>query len=337
MIHKTNIGALISIVMVSVCAILCGGEILNFVHPPMKEELISVSEMPQQLSDLTISYNITVEIPCALTHLDFYTKIGKLKDSLISQFKLRLDANGNPIAPLPNTTCGSCYGAVTSEKKCCNTCEDIINAYQLSEKSIENMSTWEQCKREGIKLDGSEKCQIFGTAQLYAVDGGFHIGPGINNKYSLYKHDYSPISEHLNLSHQINMLQFGNRLKKATLDDTQVIQEKSGNVHYRYHLKVVPTVYVNENEEETNGFQYTVNFAEMRVNEDEEKSGPGIFFVYSFAPIAVVRKPDRVSPIILCARLMSIGGGAFMLAKLIDSLTFRLDTVEAKKLIGKFF
>ena len=337
MIHKTNIGALISIAMVSVCVILCGSEIMNFVHPSSKEELISVSEMPQQLSDLIISYNITVGIPCALTHIDFYTKIGKLKDYLISNFKLRLDANGNPITPLASVKCGSCYGADTKEPKCCNTCEDVINAYQLNGMSIENMSTWEQCKQEEIKLDGSEKCQVFGTTQLYAVDGSFHIGPGINVMHGNYKHDYSPIKDHLNLSHQINLLQFGTKLKKATLDDTQVIQEKPGKIHYRYHLKVVPTVYINDNEEQTDGFQYTVNFAEMNVSEDEEKAGPGIFFVYSFAPVAVVRKPDRFSPVILCARLMSISGGAFMLAKLIDSLTFRLNTIEAKKLIGKFF
>ena len=337
MTHKTNFGAIVSILMVIVCSVLCGSEIYNFMNPPIKEELIPISEIQNQVPDLTISFNFTVSTPCALTHLDSFTKIGKVVDPYLkSVFKLRLDSNGNPIVPPPTDKCGSCYGAEIKDRKCCYTCEDIINAYQAHHMSIRNMNEWEQCKNEGINLTGGEKCQLFGTLNLYAIDGAFHIAPGINTEHEQYKHDYSPLYDTLNLSHQINTLQFGTPFKQTPLEGKQVIQSKYGRIHYRYDLKVVPTIIMNE-EEITRGYQYTVNYAELPVTDDNPQLGPGIFFVYNFAPLAVVRKPDRFSTIILLARLVSISGGAYFLAKLIDSLTFRLNTAEAKKLIGKYF
>ena len=338
MLHKTNFGAIVSILMVLTCSLLCGGEIYNFLYPPIKEDLIPVSEIQSQFAELTISYNITVSTPCALTHLDVFTKIGKVEDPFLkSVFKLRLDSNGNPIQPSPTSKSGSCYKAETNERKFCSTCEDVINAYQDAGKSIKDMPQWEQCISEGISLKGDEKCQVFGTLNLYPIDGSFHIAPGINKDFYQYNHDYSPIADTLNLSHQINSLQFGTPFKKAPLEDKQVIQQKYGKIHYRYDLKIVPTIIINEENVKTRGYQYTVNYAELPVTDDNEKLGPGIFFVYHFAPIAVVRKPDRVAIIILLARIVSIAGGAYFLAKLIDSITFRLNTAEAKKLIGKYF
>lgn len=69
--------------------------------------------------------------------------------------KNRLDKNGifinstsintlnfqQPTKVLPSDYCGSCYGA---KEGCCNTCEDVINAYIANNWPIPNKRTFEQ-------------------------------------------------------------------------------------------------------------------------------------------------------------------------------------------------
>jgi hypothetical protein len=338
MTHRTYGGAIISIIMVLGSALLCSSEITSYLKPQIKEQLVSVSDLRGALSELTISFNFTVSVPCALLHLDVFDMIGASSNdpNAKSLFKERVDQNGNPI---PQTQiadqCGSCYGAELEDAKCCNTCEDIIRNYQAKGWLIENMSTWAQCVAEGITLDGRERCRAYGTLKVNAIEGGFHLAPGINifSRYS-HQHDISPFADKLNLSHEIDHIQFGAPLGPSPLDGTRVIQKEDAQIHYRYNLKAVPTVVTDEKGKVTRGFQFTVNYAEIPVTA-RGRYGPGIFFVYNFAPVAVVRGPDRPSIAIVLARIVSIFGGAFMLARLIDSFTYRLNTLEGKLRIGK--
>jgi hypothetical protein len=96
----------------------------------------------------------------------------------------------------------------------------------------------------------------------------------------------------------------------------------------------VPRVAKNARGVVTRGFQYTVNFAEIPVTV-KGRFGPGIFFTYTFAPVAVLAMSDRPSFPIYIARCISIVGGTFMIARLIDSFGFRLNTLEGKMRIGK--
>lgn len=337
MTHRTNFGAILSILMIVIASSLCISEVKNFIKPPIKEQLVSVSDLHGALNELVISLNFTVSVPCVLLHVDVFDMIGAANDASTKSIeKVRVDMNGNPIQLTSiSDECGDCYGAATEEQKCCQTCEDIIRAYQNQQWSISNLSTWAQCREEGIKLDGTEHCQAYGSLKVNAIEGGFHIAPGINtkNRFS-HVHDYSPIENNLNLSHQIDHLTFGAPLGKSPLDGTRVIQTSSQTTQYKYHLKAVPTVVTDRSGKSTRGFQYTANFAEIPVTQ-RGRFGAGIFFVYNFAPVAVVSAPDRCGFPVLVARLISIFGGAFMLARLIDSFMYRLNTIEGKMRIGK--
>ena len=340
MTHRTNCGAIISIFMIVGSCILCFSEISNYLNPPIKEQLVSVSDLRGALSELTISFNFTVSIPCALLHLDVYSVVGSVSNdpNAKSLFKERVDKNGNPI-PLHQIAdkCGSCYGAESQDFKCCNTCEDIVKAYQAKGWKVENLSAWGQCRAEGIQLDGSERCRAYGSLNVNAIEGGFHIAPGTNiyNKWTGgHQHDISAFSNILDLSHDIEHIQFGAPLGPSPLDGTRVVQKDHKPIHYRYNLKAVPTVVTDQKGKVTRGFQFTVNYAEIPVTA-RGRYGPGIFFMYNFAPVAVVRGPDKTSIAILLARIVSIFGGAFMLARLIDSFGFRLHTLEGKMRIGK--
>ncbi|OHT17574.1 hypothetical protein TRFO_00821 [Tritrichomonas foetus] len=334
MIKKTNFGAIISILMVVTAATLCLSETKNFLRPATKEQLVSVSDLRGTLSELVISFNFTVSVPCVLLHLDVFDIMGVSNDQAKKSLtKVRIDQNGKPI--VSKTTppkCGSCYGA---KRKCCNSCEEIVTAYQEDTWGIENFANWTQCIDEDIKLDGTERCRAFGSLNVNAIEGGFHLAPGINviNQFG-HQHDMSPFGNNLNLSHEIDHLTLGASFGQSPLDNTRVIQNKVGKFHYRYNLKAVPTVVTTPNGKTTRGFQYTVNFAEIPVNY-RGRFGPGIFIIYNFAPVAVVSSPDRSSFPIFIARCVSIIGGTFMLGRLIDSFGYRLNTLEGKMRIGK--
>lgn len=338
MTHKTNCGAINSILMITCALILCFSEVLTYLRPPIHEQLVSVSDLRGALNELTISFNFTISVPCVLLHLDVFDMIGTgNRPESKSLFKVRVDQYGNPI---PQTQiaeeCGSCYGAESTQRKCCQTCEEIVSAYQEHGWSITNLSTWAQCRAEGIEFDGKERCQTYGTLHVNAIEGGFHVAPGINvyNQYG-HIHDYSPLVNTLNLTHDIDHITFGAQIAASPLDKTRVVQKNPGHIHYRYNLKAVPTVVESQGGKVTRGFQFTVNYAEIPVTA-RGRYGPGIFFVYNFAPVAVMRTPDRPSITVLIARLISIFGGAFMLARLIDSFTYRLNTIEGKDRINKF-
>ena len=50
---------------------------------------------------------------------------------------------------LPKDYCGSCYGAQMSHDQCCNTCEDVRQAYSIKGWNMPDYDKIEQCKREG--------------------------------------------------------------------------------------------------------------------------------------------------------------------------------------------
>jgi len=93
--------------------------------------------------------------------LDVMDASGEVQTDVTStMFKTRLDENGKTIgvqkldvsvqgeAP-PEGYCGPCYGGKSSrEDGCCNTCQDVRNAYQAQGWAITDYDNIEQCARE---------------------------------------------------------------------------------------------------------------------------------------------------------------------------------------------
>ncbi|KAG9135357.1 hypothetical protein Leryth_007137 [Lithospermum erythrorhizon] len=77
--------------------------------------------------------------------------------------------------------CGSCYGAETSDHHCCNSCEEVREAYQKKGWGMTNTDLIDQCKREGfiqrIKDEEGEGCNLHGSLEVNKVAGNFHFIP----------------------------------------------------------------------------------------------------------------------------------------------------------------
>jgi hypothetical protein len=64
--------------------------------------------------------------------------------------------------------CGSCYGAESTIYKCCNTCEEVREAYRLKGWGLQDVSKIEQCKGmvEDMKAIFTEGCRLYGFMEV---------------------------------------------------------------------------------------------------------------------------------------------------------------------------
>lgn len=171
--------------------------------------------------------------------------------------------------------CGGCYGAPapSNAKKpgCCNTCEEVRDAYAGKSWAFQRGENVEQCEREhyGERLDAqrSEGCRIEGGLRVNKVVGNFHIAPGRSfSNGNMHVHDLdnfynSPIAGGHVFTHKVHSLRFGPQLPDDVvakmggksmpwtnhhlnpLDNTEQTANQP-DYNFMYFVKVVPTSYL---------------------------------------------------------------------------------------------
>lgn len=195
---------------------------------------------------------------------------------------------------LPENYCGPCYGAQAVEGQCCNTCDELIEAYKTKRWRTDMVAqTAEQCIREGRdkvepkKMRKGEGCNLQGHFMVNRVGGNFHIamGEGIERD-GRHIHTFNPEDTHnFNASHTIQHLSFGpettgfgNNQELTSLNGvTKIVTKEYGTTGlFQYFIKIVPTTYITGNKgAETNRYFYTERFRPLMrevfedYNEDE--------------------------------------------------------------------
>lgn len=171
--------------------------------------------------------------------------------------------------------CGECYSAPapsTAKKAgCCNTCEEVREAYAAVSWAFGRGEKVEQCQREHYaeKLDAqrNEGCRIEGDLRVNKVVGNFHIAPGRSfSNGNMHVHDLnnyfeSPIEGGHTFTHEIHSLRFGPQLPEEMamslgtqgtpwtssqmnpLDKTSEATDDPA-YNYMYFVKVVSTSYL---------------------------------------------------------------------------------------------
>lgn len=244
--------------------------------------------------------------------------------------------------------CGSCYGAQFNETHCCNSCQDVIDAYR-EKKWNPSTDSFEQCKSER-KLEGEfakkafeEGCNIFGTIEVNRMGGSFHIAPGRSFSINhIHVHDVQPFSSSkFNTSHRINKLTFGGEFgfgHTNPLDDLEVTAKETA-IMYQYFLKIVPTMYVPKDGSpilHTNQFSVTTH-QKSAMAISGESAMPGVFFSYELSPLMVkyTEKDNSFSHFLV--NICGIIGGIFTVAGLVDGVLHKVENQIRRKMeLGKF-
>ncbi|AQK86878.1 Endoplasmic reticulum vesicle transporter protein [Zea mays] len=278
--------------------------------------------------------------------------------------KIRLDAHGNVIEarkvsiggakierPLQKhggrldkgeQYCGTCYGAEESDEQCCNSCEEVREAYKKKGWALTNPDLIDQCAREDfverVKTQQDEGCNVHGFLDVSKVAGNFHFAPGKGfYESNIDVPELSLLEGGFNITHKINKLSFGTEFPGVVnpLDGAQWTQPASDGT-YQYFIKVVPTIYtdIRGHNIHSNQFSVTEHFRDGNVR---PKPQPGVFFFYDFSPIKVIFTEESRSLLHYLTNLCAIVGGVFTVSGIIDSFIYHGQKALKKKMeLGKY-
>ncbi|VFR00353.1 unnamed protein product [Cuscuta campestris] len=362
---RTLSGGVITLASSVLMLLLFISELRLYLHAVTETKLVVDTSRGETLR---INFDVTFPaLPCSIISVDAMDISGEQHlDVRHDIIKKRIDSHGNVIdtrqdgigapkieRPLQRhggrlehneTYCGSCYGAETSDDHCCNSCEDVREAYRKKGWAVSNPDLMDQCKREGflqrIKEEDGEGCNIYGFLEVNKVAGNFHFAPGKSFQQSnVHVHDLLAFQkDSFNISHKINRLAFGDYFPGALnpLDGVEWTQH-TPNGMYQYFLKVVPTVYTNVNGYaiQTNQFSVTEHFKGSAAG--QLQTLPGVFFFYDLSPIKVTFTEQHVSFLHFLTSVCAIVGGVFTVSGIIDSFIYHGQKAIKKKMeLGKF-
>lgn len=242
---------------------------------------------------MEIHLNITFpKMPCELLTLDVMDVSGEQQHGVmhgVNKVRLQSQARGGAVIDTKSLSlhddaashlapdyCGDCYGtqAPPNAQKpgCCNTCDEVREAYALASWAFGRGENVEQCERENYaqKLDAQreEGCRIEGNLRVNKVVGNFHLAPGRSfSNGNMHIHDLKnywdvPEGKSHDFTHIIHSLRFGPQLpdeitsklgKKSALPwtdhhlnplDGTKQETKDANFNFMYFVKIVPTSYL---------------------------------------------------------------------------------------------
>ncbi|XP_074563977.1 uncharacterized protein LOC141820550 [Curcuma longa] len=361
---RTLSGGVITVVSSIIIFFLFISETRLFFYSATESKLIVDSSRGERLQ---INFDVTFpSVACSLLSVDTVDISGEQHyDIRHDIIKKRLDHLGNVIEskqggigapkierPLQKhggrldhneAYCGTCYGAEDSDDQCCNSCEEVQEAYRKKGWALTNVDLLDQCSREGffrqIKDEKGEGCNIHGLLDVSKVAGNFHFSVGKSiHQSGIHTHDFVAVqTESYNISHKINKLSFGKEFPGVVnpLDGAQWNQGGSSGM-YQYFIKVVPTIYqdMRGHKIQSNQFSVTDHFRDGNVHPNHLH---GVYFFYDFSPIKVIFTEENRSFLHYLTQLCAIVGGVFTVSGIIDAFVYHGNrTIKKKREIGKY-
>ncbi|KAF3934917.1 hypothetical protein ABW19_dt0206399 [Dactylella cylindrospora] len=371
---RTSSGGLVTIFSVLVIFFLVIGEWNDYRKITVISELVVDKARGEQME---IHLNITFpKIPCELLSLDVMDVSGDLQASIShGVVKHRLDKYGGVIESsslevhpehpkhLDPGYCGECYGAnapdTSSKAGCCQTCDDVREAYAAKGWAFGDGTGVSQCEEEGfkekIKEQAEEGCRIDGNLWVNKVIGNFHIAPGKSfSNAQMHVHDlqnYLQSSVEHSFAHTINALSFGPPLPTDLLHERHHQQNPldavskhtdDRNYNYMYFVKIVSTSYEHLDGGYTiNTHQYSVTSHERSLEGGKDAAHPGtvharggipgVFFSYDISPMKVINREVRLKSFAgFLTGVCAVIGGTLTVAAALDRGLY-----EGAKRIGK--
>ncbi|KAK6379710.1 ER-derived vesicles protein erv46 [Exophiala oligosperma] len=281
---RTTSGGIVTIASIVIIIYLILGEWADYRKILIQPELIVDKGRGEKME---IHLNMTFpRIPCELLTLDVMDVSGEQQTGVVHGVnKVRLSPYKEGSRVIDTTAlvlheqdaathldpdyCGSCYSAPAppNAKKpgCCNTCDEVREAYAANSWAFGRGEGVEQCEREGYgeRLDAQrqEGCRIEGAIRVNKVVGNFHIAPGRSfSNGNMHVHDLnnyfdSPVEGGHTFTHEIHSLRFGPQLPDETAakwSDHHHSNPLDGHrqdtdevaYNFMYFIKVVSTSYL---------------------------------------------------------------------------------------------
>ncbi|KAI0916909.1 hypothetical protein AcW1_007767 [Taiwanofungus camphoratus] len=374
---KTRTGALLTLLSAAIILTFTMIEFFDYRRVNVDTSIVVDRSRGEKL---TVRMNVTFpRVPCYLLSLDVMDISGETQPDIKHNIlKTRLTDRGMPVPNAQSNElrndldklneqrgsgyCGSCFGGQPPPSGCCNTCDEVRQAYVDRGWSFNRPDSIEQCVNEGwsdkLKEQAGEGCNIAGKVRVNKVVGNIHLSPGrsfrtaAQNIYDLVPYLREDGNRH-DFSHTIHELAFDSE------DESDLVKAKmgqelkrrmgiSGNpldgalgrtakqqYMFQYFLKVVSTQFRLLDGKSVNTHQYSATHFERDLtkgHQEDSKEGvhiahqsagiPGAFFNYDVSPILIVHTETRQSFAHFLTSTCAIVGGVLTVASLIDSVLF---------------
>eukprot|EP00941_MAST-03F_sp_MAST-3F-sp1_P000148 g148.t1 len=370
-VRRSSTGACISIFAFLLILIFISAEFALYLTP----EQVHLVEASSSIGELlNIRFDVTFpKVPCSVLSVDLMDESGKerkhLKDEQVHM--IRLDVKGRPQGikeehKLGNTVkdpkeidprdaeirslvpsghgkdgCGSCYGAESPENECCNSCDEIREAYKRKEW-IFSESTQQRipiCIADVALVDKDfEGCNYSGSVKVEKVAGNLHFALG--RTFNTARREMDEILnltfQKFDLSHRINELEFvsGNEERhskvkwKSPLENQLRKQTTEAPGMFQYYVKIVPTENENTKGKTMLWHRYSVteHYRKLPTGLVASKGVPGVYFFYDISPVKlrIVERDKSFSGFL--SMVCAIIGGTYTVFGLLDSIVEKLIT-----------
>ncbi|CCM04126.1 uncharacterized protein FIBRA_06287 [Fibroporia radiculosa] len=381
---KTRTGAFLTILSAAIILAFTMMEFLDYRQVKIDTSVVVDKSRGEKLN---VRMNVTFpRVPCYLLSLDVMDISGESQADITHNIlKTRLNEKGIPLQSLAKSAelrndldkineqrgdnyCGSCYGGQAPPGGCCNTCDQVRQAYIDRGWSFTRPDSIEQCTNEGwsekLKEQASEGCNIAGKVRVNKVIGNIQLSPGrsfrtaAQNMYDLVPYLKEDKNRH-DFSHTIHQFAFESDQEKerhrardfqkrvgieSPLDNTERKTSKQQYM-FQYFLKVVSTHFAMLDNKVYKTHQYSATHFERDLTkgqQEDNKEGvhiahtatgiPGVFINYDISPMLILHSETRQSFAHFLTSTCAIVGGVLTVASLIDSVLFA--TTRALKKSG---
>ncbi|KAF2146649.1 uncharacterized protein K452DRAFT_355123 [Aplosporella prunicola CBS 121167] len=259
---RTTSGGVVTIASLMLILWLVWGEWTDYRNIVVRPELVVDKGRGEKME---IHMNISFpRVPCELLTLDVMDVSGEIQMGVmhgVNKVRLTPENEGSRVIEtkalelhqedathLDPNYCGECYGAPapSNAKKagCCNSCDEVRDAYAGVSWSFGRGEGVEQCEREhyGEKLDAQrrEGCRIEGGIRVNKVVGNFHFAPGKSfSSGNMHVHDlenyFKDQGDH-SFSHQIHSLRFGPQLPDDVVARLEASGKSSSSLWTNHHV-----------------------------------------------------------------------------------------------------
>ncbi|KAI5481274.1 COPII-coated vesicle membrane protein [Pseudohyphozyma bogoriensis] len=378
---KTGFGGLLTLSSLFLILSLTVYEFVDYRRVHMEPSIVVDRSRGEKLVvNIDISFP---RVPCYLLSVDIMDISGEHQNDVNHDLsKTRLSKDGKVVeapkgkelkgdlerisAQKAEGYCGTCYGGTPPpdgpNPGCCNSCEEVREAYVRRGWSFVNPDSVEQCVSEGwtdkIKEQSDEGCNIAGKVRVNKVIGNFHISPGRSfQANAMHVHDLVPYLQGGNkhdFGHIIHQFSFqseteeewvshGGKSLEETKAELGIVNPLNGmrahteesNYMFQYFLKVVSTKFNFLDGRELNTHQYSVTQYERDLSGNrsgKDAQGhqtthgyagvPGLFANYEISPLMVIHVEERQSFAHFLTSTCAIVGGVLTVAGLIDSFVY---------------
>ncbi|GAA5870619.1 hypothetical protein JCM1840_004818 [Sporobolomyces johnsonii] len=379
---KTGFGGLLTLASLSLILALTLYEFVDYRRVHMDPSIVVDRSRGEKL---VVNLNISFpRVPCYLLSVDIMDISGEHQNDVNHDLlKTRIAPDGKFISAAPKGKdltgdaeriarqkadgyCGTCYGGTPptdgANPGCCNTCDEVREAYVRRGWSFVNPDSVEQCVSEGwtdkIKEQSAEGCNIAGRVHVNKVIGNFHLSPGRSfQANAMHVHDLVPYLQGGNkhdFGHEVHHFSFGSETEdeffrggagrglKQTKKELGIVNPLDGvrahteesNYMFQYFLKVVSTQFSFLDGRELKTHQYSVTQYERDLTNNKAKDNhghqtthgyagvPGLFFNYEISPLMVTHRETRQSLAHFLTSTCAIVGGVLTIAGLIDSFVY---------------